>query len=428
MVRTVGLDLHKEVAEWCFVDEQGKVLGRERVEVSPESLEAFAKKHLRKTDRVALESTTNTWAVVRLLKPHVAEVKVSNPYKARVIAEANVKTDKVDAEVLAQLLRMNWLPLVWEPDEKTSEMRALSARRVQLVRDRTRVRNRIRSILAQRLIKPDVEPLFGKKGIESLKRLSMDAPGKTTLESELRLHDLIEQEVGATTRQMAQDGWGDARVKLLMTLPGVDLIVAEGLVAAIGDIKRFSSADRLASYLGLCPRTKQSANTCHHGPITKAGNTMARWLLVEAAHHLHANPGPLGFFFRKIARKKGANVAATAGARKLATIVWHMLTNNQPYRYALPKTTETKLRALRIRGGGGKRPRGLRRGATPRRKSGSGEQTRREKPLREIYELESLPPIPPAKEAELRQMAKKGLLGFMKAVVNGKVNAPSQRK
>jgi transposase len=427
MVRTVGLDLHKEVAEWCFVDEEGKVLGRERVEVSPETLEAFAKKHLRKTDRVALEATTNTWAVVRLLKPHVAEVKVSNPYKARVIAEANVKTDKVDAEVLAQLLRMNWLPLVWEPDEKTSDMRALSARRVQLVRDRTRVRNRIRSILAQRLIRPDVEPLFGKKGIACLKELTLDAPGKATIESELRLHELIEQEIAATTKQMAQEGFGDARVKLLMTLPGIDLIVAEGVMAAIGDIKRFSSADRLASYLGLCPRTKQSAHSCHHGPITKAGNTMARWLLVEAAHHHQANPGPLGHFFRKIAKKKGANVAATAGARKLATIIWHMLTNNQPYRYALPRTTETKLRSLRIKGGGGKRTSGPRKGATPTKKSGKGEPPRREKPLREVYELESLPPLPATKEAELRMLTKKGLLGFMKAVVSGEVSAPSQR-
>ena len=360
MVRTVGIDLHKEVAVVCFVDEKGKVELRDRFEVRPEAIEAFAKKRLRKTDRVALESTTNTWAVVRLLKPHVAEVRVSNPYKTRVIAESNIKTDKVDAEVLAQLLRLDYLPGVWEPDPKTSELRALSARRVQLVRDRTRVRNRIHAILAQRLIKPEVEALFSKKGLDWLKIVPLDAAGKAGLECELRLHDLLEKEIAATKVEMAHEGHADPRVKLLITLPGVDLVVAEGLIAAIGDIERFSDPDKLASYLGLCPKTKQSASTCHHGPITKAGNTMARWLLVQAAHHLNSNPGPLGFFYRKIARKKGANVAATAGARKLATIAWHLLKNNQPYRYALPKNTENKLRELRTTGGG------------PKRKSGPG--------------------------------------------------------
>jgi transposase len=419
------LDLHKEVSEWCILDDAGKVEGRARVAVTPEALDAFAKERLRKSDRVALESTSNTWAVTRLLKKYVAEVRVSNPYKTRVIAEANVKTDKVDAEVLAQLLRLDYLSKVWEPDEKTSELRAVSARRVQLVRDRTRVRNRIHAILAQRLIKPEAKPLFGPKGLAWLRGLQIDAAGKATVESELRLHDLLEKEIEAVTTQMAQEGWSDPRVKLLMTLPGVDMIVAEGLVSAIGDIKRFESADRLASYLGLVPRTKQSASTCHNGPITKAGNTMARWLLVEAAQHLASNPGPLGAFYRKIAKKKGPNVAATAGARKLATIAWHMLSNNQPYRYAIPRTTEMKLRKLRIKGGGKKRSPGPVKAGGNR--NNPKDAQRKQKPLAAVYELETLPALHPAKEAELRHLAKLGLLRAHKCLISGKVKAPDQR-
>lgn len=143
MLRFVGLDVHKRILQICIIDAAGKVLVKKRLEdFDREKLLNFARNHLGPQDRVAMEATTNTWAVVRLLRPFVAQVVASNPLATKAIAQAKVKTDKIDAEVLAQLLRCDYLPQVWQPDEATSLLRELTSRRTALVGDRTAVRNR----------------------------------------------------------------------------------------------------------------------------------------------------------------------------------------------------------------------------------------------------------------------------------------------
>ena len=125
-MRYVGLDVHKESVRVCVLDEGGRhVLGK-TIPCTRDALSALAREALTPQDRVALEATTNTWAVADLLRPHVAAVTVSNPLRTKAIAEAKVKTDKVDAEVLAQLLRCDYLPPVWQPDEKTRELREIT--------------------------------------------------------------------------------------------------------------------------------------------------------------------------------------------------------------------------------------------------------------------------------------------------------------
>ena len=123
IVRYVGLDVHKRVVEACIVDQAGNVVHRERFALNRRTLELFATKILRPTDHVAMEATTNCWAVADALRPHVARVMVSNPMATKAIAQAKVKTDKVDAHVLAQLLRCDFLPEVWQPDEATRRLR-----------------------------------------------------------------------------------------------------------------------------------------------------------------------------------------------------------------------------------------------------------------------------------------------------------------
>ncbi len=152
MVRDVGLDVHKRVVEACIVDATGTVVHRERFALNRRTLELFATKVLQPTDHVAFEATTNCWAVADVLRPHVAKLVVSNPLATKAIAQAKVKTDKVDAHVLAQLLRCDFLPEVWQPDEATRRLRELTGRRSALVGQRTMMRNRIHSVLAMRLI------------------------------------------------------------------------------------------------------------------------------------------------------------------------------------------------------------------------------------------------------------------------------------
>ena len=161
----IGLDVHKTVVEAASLDTAGTLVHRARFACTRQALLAFAAAQLHPDDRVALEATTNCWPIVDLLAPCVAEVVVSNPLRTRAIAEAKIKTDRVDALVLAQLLRAEYLPRVWQPDPATRALRALTSRRAALVADRTRLKNRLHSELHQRLIPlPERLDLFSTRG------------------------------------------------------------------------------------------------------------------------------------------------------------------------------------------------------------------------------------------------------------------------
>jgi transposase len=403
MVRHVGLDVHKRVVEACFLNAAGQVVQRERFELSRSTLETFIRTQLRPGDQVALETTTNAWAVAAVLRPHVTRVVVSNPMATKAIASAKVKTDKVDALVLAQLLRCDYLPEVWPPDERTQELRRLTGRRSGLVGQSTQLKNRLHSVLAQRLIAPEKPQLFSAAGRAWLESVELDEEARLLVDSDLRLLAAVERELEVLDELLAKKAYAHEQVKLLMTLPGVDVAVAQAVLAALGDIGRFHDADQAASYLGLTPRTRQSATRCYQGPISKAGNSQARWMLVQAAHHVARHPGPLGHFFRRLAKKKSYNVAIVATARKLAVIAWHMLTKNEPYRYAVPRSTEDKLRRLRVRVTGERRKTGPKNGAFATAKLDAGQKSRTIKPLAQVYQEEHLPPLasPPAGEARV---------------------------
>jgi transposase len=411
-MRYIGLDVHKRLIEAAFIDEQGKLLHRAQVECTHQALERFARTQLEPTDRIALEATTNSWAVLDALESFVQHVVVSNPLRTRAIAEAKIKTDKVDALVLAQLLRADYLPHVWQPDLHTRRVRSLVGRRASLVQQRTAIKNRLHAVLHQRLIHAPVAELFGTRGRAWLAELELDSLGRAAVDSELRLLDGVNAEIDALTLTLSQLGYHDARVKLLMTLPGVDVAVAQTILAALGDISRFRSPDHAASYLGLVPSTRQSANHCYHGPITKHGNGHARWMLVQSAQHVASHPGPLGVFFRRLCSKKNRNVAVVATARKLVTIAWHMLTRNEPYRYALPRPTEQKLSRLRVRATAERRRGGIPKGSPRPPSYGSGAPSRAVPSIDQVYASEALPLPVALSSGERRMLRRSKLVGF----------------
>jgi transposase len=413
MITYAGLDVHKRVVEACVLDAAGAVVHRARFDLTPANLIAFAQQHLGPEAHVALEATTNTWAVVRILKPYVARVVVSNPLATKAIATAKVKTDKVDALVLAQLLRCDYLPTVWEPDERTQELRRVCNRRAALVADRTAVKNRLHAVLAERLLVPPGQDLFSVKGLAWLKAVALDEVGTLARDSDLRLLSYLEVEIAALDQVLAKKGYATPAVKLLMTLPGVDVTCAQTLLAALGDVTRFTDGAHAAAYLGLAPSTKQSGAHCYHGSITKRGNGHARWMLVQAAQHVAKHPGPLGVFFRRLAKKKNRNVAVVATARKLVVLAWHLLTKNEPYRYAQPKTTEAKLARLRVKATGGKRKTGPAKGTKAKARVATPTPTRKVKTLPAVLAAEGLPALVPAPAGEARTVAATGTAAFV---------------
>jgi len=419
MTRFIGCDIHKKQVTVCMLAADGRVVLRMRVPCTREALLEFARQHLRREDELALEATTHTWTVVDLLEPFVGRIVPSNPLRTRAIAEAKIKTDRIDARVLAELLRAGYLPEVWRPDAETRRLRALTHRRAGLVADRTAVKNRLHSTLAQRLIPVPFATLFSAKGLVWLGQLELDDDGRQAIDSDLRLLAALEQEIAALEDTLAGLAYEREAVRLLMTLPGVDFAVAQGVLAAWGTIERFPDGDRAAAYLGLPPSTRQSDGKCYHGRITKQGNSHARWLLIQAAQHLGSHPGPLGHFFRRLAKKKNRNVAVVAAARKMAVIAYHMLKNGEPYRYAVPASTQTKLARLRVRVTGKKRRGGVPKGTPRPATHGSGRSTRRIPSLPQIYQGEQLPPptapddLPPG---ELRHLKTTDTLPYVQRI------------
>lgn len=349
--RCIGLDVHREFAQ-VAVWQSGRVRQAGQIKTTPEELRIFADS-LAPTDEVAIEATCNTHAIVRLLEARVARVVVSNPLKTRAIAEAKIKTDKVDAATLARLLAADFLPGVWVADDETQALRRQVARRAHIVRQRTRLKNQVQSILHRNLVaRCPASDLFGIKGRKWLAEQSLPADELQAVDALLRQLDFQGQELRIIDAALSKVALGSSDVKRLMTIPGVDATVALSIVAAVGDFSRFSSPNRLVSYLGLNPRVRQSGGQpASHGRITKQGRAHARGMLVEAAWVATKTPGPLRAFFQRVRARRGMQIAVVATARKLACLCWHMISKEEDYAHRRPSLTTKKLRALELRAG-----------------------------------------------------------------------------
>jgi transposase len=346
-MRFIALDVHRDFCE-VAIAEGGQVRLAGRVETTPTRLELFAQS-LGADDQVVLEATGNALAIARVVKPHVARVVLANP-KAVKGATQTAKTDKLDACTLAKLLAAGFLPEVWTPDERVRALRRRISRRAQLVRQRTREKNQIHAILIRNLkARPPVTDLFGVQGRKWLSEQGLPDDEREMVDACLRGIDFLDREVAAIDRALAELVLASREMRRLMTLPGVSFVTAAGLLAAIGDAKRFPTARHLVSYLGLDPRVRQSGSEpARHGRISKQGPGEARHVLVEAAWHAARTAGPLRAFAERVAARRGANVATVAAARKLAVIAWHMLTRGEDYAFVRPSLVREKIRRLEL--------------------------------------------------------------------------------
>jgi transposase len=340
-----GLDVHKEFFQVCALAEDGQTRRDFRVGGNAEAIEAFGQR-LARSDQVVLEATFHSWAIVQILRRYVDRVVVADPSQLKAIANARVKTDKVDAHILAQLLRMDFLPEVELPAAETWAVRQLMAHRNQLRRQSVATKNTIHAVLNRSLLRYPGSFLFTEKGFRWLAEVALPPSERMVLDHQTALLREVQARLAAVDQALVEQARLHADAKLLVTIPGVDVVVAMGFLAAIGSIDRFPSPQKLAAYFGLVPKVRQSASTCYYGHITKAGSRNARWLAIEAAHTIARSNSPLAATYLRIRRRKGHQIAVTALARKLVVVVWHLLTTQQPYRYAAPERTRSKLRRL----------------------------------------------------------------------------------
>jgi transposase len=376
-MRSIALDVHRDFCEVAIKD-GAEVRSAGRIKTSAQELELFAQS-LAPTDQVALEATGPALQIKRLIEPHVGRVVIANTRKLRAIAEAKVKTDKVDARTLCELLAAGFLPEVFGPDDQTRALRRRLARRAALVRQRTRAKNELHAVLARNLKgKPPISDVFGVRGREWLEGLSLPADERETVAGCLRQIDFLDQEVEELERGLARSALASEEIRRLISVPGVNLVSAATLVAVVGDIGRFSTPRKLVSYVGLDPRVRQSGESpARHGQISKQGSPAARHMLCEAAWIVVRTPGPLRAFYERLRARRGAQIALVATARKLCVLFWHLLTKEEDYAFGRPSLYRHKLRRLELIAGDPSR-----RG----RRSGSGASKREQSHERELSE------------------------------------------
>jgi transposase len=352
--RWFGLDLAKRETQLAVLDSKGKQVFSKRFATTRDEFLRLASE-LRIGDTVALEVTTNSTSIARLIRDNSkAKIIVSNPIKTKVIAEAKIKTDKIDARVLGELARVGYLPEVWLPDEETEALRQFISDRISLVRRRTECKNTVHSVLHRNLVKQEFSDLFGIKGREWLEAIvrgegthtpvpELDRMRIGALLNEIdRIDALVEDLESVIASYIALRPHLKEQLDRLMSVPGINLVTGAGIMAAIGDVTRFADKKKLAAYFGVVPSTKQSGDSSRNGRITKQGRAEARWLLIEAAEALRKAPGPMRALYTRIYKKRGHNIAVVAVSRKLIELVHHLLINEEDYVYKLPRLTQEK--------------------------------------------------------------------------------------
>lgn len=336
MAYYAGLDLHRSMSVVVVKDTDGQLVTQGRVANDPGALEQFFRFRDGQTVSVALEATTNYAWMYETLEHLGCTVQVAHPLKVRAIASARIKTDRIDAGILCDLLRGNLLPTSYVPPPPIRELRELLRHRMRLVQDRTQVKNRLTTLLMKtNQTVPGTDP-FGVKGRKLLSALPLPPMLAWQREDGLAQLEALNQQIKRIDQHLRQLARVASEVPRLTVIPGIGIFSALLILAEIGEIQRFPSAKQLVGYAGLAPGVYQSAATRHGRGITRQGSRYLRWILVEASQHVIRRPGPLRQTYLRLVKGKGHGKALGAVARKLLVGIYAVLHDGQSFCPTVP--------------------------------------------------------------------------------------------
>ena len=328
----LGIDLHKRESQVAVLpDEPTDDEPLEEVRVSNANLDEIAARY--EGSEAVLEATSNYYTIYDRLSEHL-DVTVANPLELSWIAESSQKTDKIDAEKLAELQRADIVPESYVPPEEIRSLRALTRGREHLVEERTKWKNEVHALLDQHGVEYD-RKLFTESGREFLAELTLADPGDILLETYLDTIDELTEKIESLRTEIETRAREVPEVELLQTIPGVGALTALQIYAEIGEVERFDRAPELVSYAGLDPSVRESADSRTEGSISKQGNKYLRTAVVQGAWRAvhQGNDQYLGRFYRRLRHKKNKpeKVARVAAGRKLLVSIFHMLRREEEY-------------------------------------------------------------------------------------------------
>lgn len=328
-----GCDLHKQTISICVLDQSRSVVQRKKFPCNdPDAIRQFFAS-LGEFQAVVEATASYEW-FLQLLDPLAQRLLLAHPKKLRLIAESTRKSDRLDAQVLAELLVCDLIPTAYRPTPRQREHRTLVRHRDRVQRHLTSVKNRLRRILAN--YNADIPSLFTIQGLQYLAQFPFSSADRFAVDQiteELLFGRRQLQAAEQRIRQFITDSpMAEQETReLLRSIPGVGFVTAEVVLAEIADIHRFSSHKQLAAYAGLSPGQRESAGKTRDLHLEKNGSGLLRWILVESAWRLvRYSPRWKGIYERLKARVR-ARKAIVAVARRLLTMIAAVLRSGRPF-------------------------------------------------------------------------------------------------
>jgi transposase len=329
----IGCDFHPSFQQIAYLDEEAGDYGERRL-THPEEAARFYRSLAASQVRVGMEATGNFRWFRRLLGELGHEVLLGDPAKIRAASVRKQKTDKRDARHLLALLVEDRFPVVWQPPAENEELRQLLLHRCRMVRLRTKVKNQLDAVAKN-------EGLLSARGWREKRRQieALPLPGwyAARRKDMLALLDELDGRIGPLDEAVKKAAGENAAARLLMTHPGVGPVVSLAYALNIGDWQRFPRGKHVASYLGLIPSEESSSDKRRLGHISKQGNDLLRWLLVEAAITAQKHDTSWHRQYLRLSMNKHHGVAKVAIAHKLAIRLYWMLRSGQDYEQVMER-------------------------------------------------------------------------------------------
>lgn len=331
----IGIDHHKQYSHMTVMDQKGKVVKTGKVGNFRCEVEGFLE-GLGTEMEAVIEAGHSSYTMIDVLEELGVKVRIAHPLQVKAIAKARIKTDKRDSKILAHLLRSDLIPEVYHRDKKNRGFQRILRQRVFFVATRTRVKNRITSLIAQqndeiRGQACRLKDFFNKAGMEFLQSIKLSSSDQKLLDELLKLNRHLERRIKESNDLVESLYTRMDEARLIRTIPGFGRFFSVLVATEIGDIERFERAEKLHSYAGVIPSTYTSGDRSYHGKMIKQGNKWLRWAAVEAVWPAIRSDFDLKLFYQRQIRRKSANSAKMATAKRLLTIIYRVLKERREY-------------------------------------------------------------------------------------------------
>lgn len=337
----VGVDLHKKTISLCVVGVAGgkrQVLARKRFYCkTTEAIRAYFEQL--DTFQVVVEATSNYEWFLLLVEDLADRCVLAHPQKLRIIAESKHKSDKIDAQILAEFLAIDMIPEAYRPSPRIRQYRVLVRHRRWISGRITSIKCKLRNKAAH--YNADIAALFSARGQDHLSEIAMSVADRFETQQLLAQWELFGKQLAAVNKELrefckkAPAAEREARA-VLDSMPEVGTVTIDVVVSELGDWRRFRSAKRVVSYAGLDPGSRESAGKARQLGISKEGSRLLRWAMIETAWRLVNKYRRWKRLFERLKKNTGSEKQAIVGvARHVLCVMFALLRDGQAYRLAV---------------------------------------------------------------------------------------------